>query len=118
VGNLIVDQRLLVMALRWAEQIGQDERGVPMTRFKNALHLPSKAHSLQLVEALRIHGLIRREVRDGWYELLTVEAAVRTGRLPPGPWYTPQSADRAPEAPAVVDTRQEGADHDVIGVPL
>ena len=65
-GNLLVDQRLLLLALRWAEQLDQDDRGVPMTRFKSALRLPSKAHSVQLVEALRLHGLIRREVRDGW----------------------------------------------------
>ena len=53
-GNLLVDQRLLLLALRWAEQLGEDDRGVPMTRFKSALRLPSKAHSVQLVDALRL----------------------------------------------------------------
>ena len=102
-GNLIVDHRLLALVLRWAEQVGQDDTGVPMTRFKSALHLPSKAHSLQLLEALRIRGLIRREVREGWYRLLTIEEAVRAGKLPPGPWYTANAEDRALDMPAVVD---------------
>ncbi len=115
-GNLVVDPWLLVMALRWAEQLGQDERGIPMTRFKGALRLPSKAHTLQLVKALRLHGLIRREVRDGWYELLTVEEAVRTGKLPPGPWYTPTSADQEHDPTALLDARPAGADHAVTGV--
>ena len=116
-ATLLVDQRLLLLALRWAEQLDQDDRGVPMTRFKSALRLPSKAHSVQLVDALRLHGLIRREVREGWYELLTVEAAVEAGKLPPGPWYTPQPADHASTTSSTVERDRDGEAQDVTGAP-
>ena len=116
-GNLLVDQRLLLLALRWAEQLGEDDRGVPMTRFKSALRLPSKAHSVQLVDALRLHGLIRREVRDGWYELLTVEAAVEAGKLPPGPWYTPPPAEHASAGSSAIEPDRDGEAQDGTGAP-
>jgi hypothetical protein len=94
-GKLIVDERLLAMTLLWAEQTDTDNKGVPLTRFHRGVGLPTKAHSVQLRDALRLHGLIRREVREGWYRLLTVEEAVKSGKLPPGPWYIPSSMDSA-----------------------
>jgi hypothetical protein len=98
-GNLVVDPQLLLLTLRWAEQIDPDNQGVSITRFKSGVGLPSKAHSFQLRDALRRHGLIRRELkREGWYRLLTVEEAVRAGKLPPGPWYTPPAEPVPPMA--------------------
>ena len=88
-GRLIIEPHLLALALQWAEQTDAAGKGVPLTRFHRALGLPSKAHSVHLRDALRLHGLIRREVREGWYRLLTVEEAVRAGKLPSGPWHTP-----------------------------
>ncbi|CAA9368189.1 MAG: hypothetical protein AVDCRST_MAG93-8163, partial [uncultured Chloroflexia bacterium] len=99
-GNLVVDDQLLVLTLQWAEQLGEDAQGVPITRFRRALDLPTKAHSYQLRDALEQRGLIRREVRDGWYRLVTIRDAVLSGKLPPGPWYVPSAPDDHAEAPA------------------
>jgi hypothetical protein len=106
-GNLIVDDHLLVLALQWAEQVGQEAQGVPITRFKRALNLPTKAHSYQLRDALRLRGLIRREVRDGWYRLISVHEAVRSGKLPFGPWYVPP-ADDLPGHASTTSTQPTG----------
>ncbi len=115
-GNLVVDPQLLALTLQWAEQIDPDNQGVSITRFKSGVGLPSKAHSFQLRDALRTHGLIRRELKkEGWYRLLTVEEAVSAGKLPPGPWYTPP-----PEAcPAVAPPLAEptGTQADTVDVP-
>jgi len=93
-GNLVIDQRLLLLTLQWAEQIDPENQGVSITRFKSGVGLPSKAHSVDLRTALREHGLIRRELKkEGWYRLYTVEEAVRAGKLSPGPWYTPRPND-------------------------
>jgi len=93
-GNLVIDQRLLLLTLQWAEQIDPENQGVSITRFRSGVGLPSKAHSVDLRTALREHGLIRRELKkEGWYRLYTVEEAVRAGKLPPGPWYTPRPND-------------------------
>jgi hypothetical protein len=100
-GHLVVDAPLLAFALQWAEHIDPEQQGVSITRFKSGIGLPTKAHSFQLRDALRIHGLIRRELKkEGWYRLLTVEEAVRAGKLPPGPWYVPAVEEglRAPAA--------------------
>ncbi len=106
-GNLVVDPQLLALTLQWAEQIDPDNQGVSITRFKSGVGLPSKAHSFQLRDALRLHGLIRRELKkEGWYRLLTVGEAVTTGKLPPGPWYTP----RPEECPAATPSMAESAD--------
>ena len=102
-GKLIIDERLLAMTLLWAEQTDADNKGVPLTRFHRGLGLPTKAHSFQLRDALRLHGLIRREVREGWYRLLTVGEAVEAGKLPPGPWYIPSSMDSATSESTVAD---------------
>ena len=108
-GNLVIDQWLLILTLQWAEQVDPEQEGVSITRFKSGVGLPSKAHSFQLRDALRLHGLIRRELKkEGWYRLLTVEEAVRAGKLPTGPWYT-SPADDVPREAASQDPAASAA---------
>jgi len=108
-GNLVIDQRLLLLTLQWAEQIDPENQGVSITRFKSGVGLPSKAHSVDLRTALREYGLIRRELKkEGWYRLYTVEEAVRAGKLSPGPWYMPRPNDVS-QAAAPAEEVEPGA---------
>ena len=89
-GKLVIEPALLALTLAWAEATDPDNTGVSITHFRSGVGLPSKAHNLQLCNALRDHGLIREALkREGWFRLLTVAEAVEAGNLPAGPWYTP-----------------------------